>query len=307
MDKYEVLKQIGKGSFGTVAKVKRKSDGKVLVWKELIYKRMNDREKNQLVTEVNILRELKHPHIVRYYDRIIDKSQGKIFIVMEYCEGGDIGHLIKRCKQKRDYIGEDVIWKIFFQVVLALKECHRRTTGRILHRDIKPGNVFLDASYNVKLGDFGLARIFGENSVYAQTHVGTPYYMSPEQINEACYDEKSDIWSLGCLLYEIVTLHPPFEASSHIALATKIRAGLFERVPSRYSEELQNLIKWMLSVESLRRPSVDDLLQLPQLSLRWQEKVLRDQHLELKQREDALELRRQELEARLKVLEGMSC
>jgi NIMA (never in mitosis gene a)-related kinase len=303
MDKYEVLKQIGKGSFGTVAKVRRKADGKVLVWKELVYKRMNDREKNQLVTEVNILRELKHPHIVRYYDRIIDKAQGRIFIVMEYCEGGDIGHLIKRCKQKRDYIGEDVIWKIFFQVVLALKECHRKPSGRILHRDIKPGNVFLDASYNVKLGDFGLARIFGENSVYAQTHVGTPYYMSPEQINEACYDEKSDIWSLGCLLYEIVTLHPPFEATTHMALATKIRAGHFDRVPSRYSEELQGLIKGMLSVQSPRRPSVDDLLQLPQLALRLQEKDLKDRAQELKHREDSVEKRRQELERRLKALE----
>lgn len=80
---------------------------------------------------------------------------------------------------------------------MALHECHRRKTGKILHRDIKPGNLFLDSSNNIKLGDFGLSRIMGKESLYAYTNVGTPYYMSPEQISEQKYNEKSDIWSAG--------------------------------------------------------------------------------------------------------------
>ena len=95
MDGYEKIAKIGQGSFGWVWKVKRKSDDKVLVWKELDYGSMTDKEKKQLVNEVNILRDLKHPHIVRYYDRIIDKKNTKIFIIMEYWEGGDISQLIK--------------------------------------------------------------------------------------------------------------------------------------------------------------------------------------------------------------------
>lgn len=101
MENYEKISEIGKGSFGAVSKIKRKADGKILVWKELNYGRMSDKEKQQLVSEVNILRELKHPNIVRYYDRIIDKEQSKIFIVMEYCEGGDMAGLIKKHKREK--------------------------------------------------------------------------------------------------------------------------------------------------------------------------------------------------------------
>ena len=112
--------------------------------------------------------------------RIIDKKETKIFIIKEYFECGDLGTLLKKCKKEKDYIAEDIIWKIFTQILLALNECHSRAAGKILHRDLKPANLFLDAQNNIKLGDFGLSRVMGENSVFATTHVGTPYYMSPE-------------------------------------------------------------------------------------------------------------------------------
>lgn len=83
---------------------------------------------------------------------------------------------------------------------------------KILHRDLKPGNIFLDLNSDVKLGDFGLARVLNNESQFAFTHVGTPYYMSPEQIHDQKYNEKSDIWSLGCIIYELCALHPPFQA-----------------------------------------------------------------------------------------------
>lgn len=158
---------------------------------------MSEKEKQQIVAEVNILRELKHSNIVRYYDRIIDKQEAKIYIVMEYCENGDMARLIKNCKRTKDYVLEEIVWKILSQMVYALYECHKRKGGKILHRDLKPGNVFLDKNHNVKIGDFGLSRVMGQESIYAYTRVGTPYYMSPEQINAKKYNDKSDIWSLG--------------------------------------------------------------------------------------------------------------
>jgi serine/threonine protein kinase len=288
MDKYEVLEKIGKGSFGSVTKVKRKQDGKTFVWKEINYGRMNEKEKYQLVTEVNILRELRHPNIVRYIDRIIDKQQAKIFIVMEYCDGGDIGREIKQFRKDGSYFPEEAIWKIFYQILLALNECHNRAKGKILHRDIKPGNVFLDKHQNVKLGDFGLSRILGQDSVYAYTHVGTPYYMSPEQINESRYNEKSDIWSAGCLIYEITTLHPPFEARTHTELALKIRAGKYDKIPSRYSEDLTGLISCMLNVDHERRPTVEQLLNHPQVAFKFREAKLKGEMYNMKKREEAL-------------------
>lgn len=119
----------------------------------------------------------------------------------------------------------------------------------ILHRDLKPGNLFFDKNNNVKLGDFGLCRILSAESQYAHTNVGTPYYMSPEQIKESNYDAKTDIWSLGCVLYEIVSLRPPFQATNHLALAGKIINSSIDRIPMRYSEDLQNVVTWMLNKE----------------------------------------------------------
>ncbi|OMJ85173.1 hypothetical protein SteCoe_13566 [Stentor coeruleus] len=308
MENYEIIQTIGKGSFGQVSKVRRKTDGKLLVWKEIEYGDMNEREKQQLVAEVNILRELRHPNIVRYYDRLIDKINSKIYIVMEYCEGGDMSGVIKKCKRDRDFLPEEIIWKIFMQIALALHECHKRKDGKILHRDLKPANIFLDSNMNVKLGDFGLSRMMGQESEFAKTHVGTPYYMSPEQITDSRYNEKSDIWSLGCLLYEFASLSPPFEALNAGALAVKIRSGKVEKLPSRYSEELQRVVNWMLSIDSNLRPSVEDLLNLPQVSLRIREKKLRENQLALKKKEEELKKKEAEINAieeenRLKMIE----
>ena len=180
IEKYEKICDIGKGSFGIVSKVRRIADSRTLVWKELNYGKMSEKEKQMIVSEVNILRELRHPNIVKYYDRIIDKEQSKIYIVMEYCEGGDISKMIKNCKKEKTFIPEEIIWSILAQMIAALAVCHNRKEGKILHRDLKPGNIFLDSKQNVKLGDFGLSRVMNQDSVFAYTHVGTPYYMSPE-------------------------------------------------------------------------------------------------------------------------------
>ena len=104
MENYEIINPIGKGNFGKITKILRKSDKKILVWKELNYSELSDKEKQQIVSEVNILRELKHPNIVKYYDRIIDKKNQKIYIIMEYCEGGDLNELIKRLKNEKKNI-----------------------------------------------------------------------------------------------------------------------------------------------------------------------------------------------------------
>lgn len=159
LEKYEKIADIGKGSFGAVAKVRRKADGKTLVWKELNYGKMSEKEKQMIVSEVNILRELHHPNIVKYYDRIIDREQARIYIVMEYCEGGDISTLIKNTKREKTLLPEEIIWSILSQMLQALGSCHNRKEGKILHRDLKPGNIFLDKAQNVKLGDFGLSRV----------------------------------------------------------------------------------------------------------------------------------------------------
>ena len=269
MDQYRVLELVGKGSFGVVRKIQRRSDGRVLVWKELNYGSMSDKEKQLVVSEVNILRELRHPHILRYYDRIIDKPTTKLYVITEYCEGGDLGKLIKRYRAKSGRIDEQRIWKYFAQIVMALTACHRRkekgALKPILHRDIKPANIFLDRHGNVKMGDYGLARELDSQSKFARTNVGTPYYMSPEQTNSLKYDERSDIWAVGCVLYELAALRPPFQARNQVALAMKINAGKFDRIPSNYSEDLHRAIRWMLHINLQKRPRVEECAALPQV------------------------------------------
>lgn len=295
MENYEVLDLIGKGNFGSISKILRKSDDKILVWKELDYGRMSEKEKQNIVSEVNILRDLHHPNIVRYYDRIVDKKNTKIYIIMEYCEGGDIGLLIKRLKKNKELIPEEIIWKIFTQLVLALYECHNHKDGKILHRDIKPSNVFLDAENNIKLGDFGLSRMLSNESYFAYSHVGTPYYMSPEQIEEVKYNEKSDIWSLGCFLYEVATFNPPFEATNQLSLALKIKAGKVEPIPNKYSSELSKVIMWMLNVDQNKRPSVDELMNYPSVMIRIKERKLKEHYLKMKKMEEMIKEKESEI------------
>jgi len=298
MEDYEILNEIGKGnylkgSFGSVFKVKRKKDKEILVWKEVYYGNMSEKEKQQLVTEVNILQELKNTNIVKYCDkyylyRIIDQSKKKIYIIMEYCKGGDMAQIIRKCIKECTYIQESMIWKIFSQILQAINICHTRKQGKILHRDIKPGNIFLDSYNNAKLGDFGLSKILSIGNCFAQSHVGTPYYMSPELIKENKYNEKCDIWSLGCLIYEMAALKPPFEASTHLLLAKKITLGKFERIPIRYSEDLQSIIEKMLKINQNERPSAELLLKFPFINLRINEHLLKEKYSRLKRQLEQL-------------------
>jgi len=273
---YEILEFIGEGTFARVSKVKFKPTGQIYVWKELDYGRMSEKEKEMVVDEVNILRELNHPNIVKYYDRIIDRETKKIYIIQEHCDAGDLDMVIKDHRWNKKTIPEDFIWVVLCEVASALQACHRKQTGgRVLHRDLKPSNIFLQSldgrpekfklkALSIKLGDFGLARVLDEG--LAQTHVGTPFYMSPEKIQFKGYDEKSDIWALGCILYEMATLQPPFRASRYTELAKKILKGEYKDF-GNISKELATLISSMLRVNRLERPTITHIWKRPRVQL----------------------------------------
>ena len=302
MEKYEILNEIGHGNFGKIYKIRRNQDNKILIWKELDYSQMSSKEKEQIVTEVNILRELDHPNIVKYYERVIDKKNSKIYIIMEYCEGGDISHLIKSYKNKSQYIPEPIIWKIFTQVLKAVHAIHTHKQGKIIHRDIKPSNIFLDKNNNIKLGDFGLSRILPQETTFAYSHVGTPYYMSPEQIEETKYNEKSDIWSLGCFLYEMAALRPPFQAKNQIMLGMRIKSGKIERIDKMYSNELWKCICLMMNINYEKRPSTSDLMKIHEIKVRIKEEEIEMLFENIKALEEKLKNKEIELNLREKEL-----
>lgn len=169
---------------------------------------MSEQEKRETLFEAKILEVLNHPNIVRFRE-VYKTKKGKLCIVMDYADGGDLqGMVKKRLKEKTssgkvNFMSENEVLDIFTQICLALKHTHDK---KILHRDLKSQNIFLTKRGIVKLGDFGIARVLSHTRSAAKTVVGTPYYLSPEIIKSESYNFKSDIWSLGVLLYEMAAL-----------------------------------------------------------------------------------------------------
>ena len=177
---------------------------------------------------------------------------------MDYANGGDLCNKIKNQKKKGKYFSENQILDYFTQICLAIKHIHDR---KILHRDIKSQNIFLMKNNRVKLGDFGIAKCLNGTFDKAKTLIGTPYYLSPEIINDKPYDYKSDIWSLGILLYEMCALKMPFEGNNMPQLYMKISNGNYSPLSKVFSQDLRNLVNSMLNVNSFKRPSIGEILR----------------------------------------------
>jgi NIMA (never in mitosis gene a)-related kinase 1/4/5 len=147
---------------------------------------------------------------------------------------------------------EKHIWKIVIQVVRGLQALHDL---RILHRDMKSANIFLYLDGTAKLGDLNVSKVAKKGLLYTQT--GTPYYASPEVWKDKPYDLKSDIWSLGCVIYEMCALVPPFRAEDMNGLFKRVLKGQYPPIPSHYSMDMRSLIKAMLMVDAVARPTCD--------------------------------------------------
>ncbi|XP_044153001.1 serine/threonine-protein kinase Nek1 isoform X2 [Bufo gargarizans] len=256
MNKYVRVSKIGEGSFGRAILVKSKEDGKQYVIKEISISKMSNKEREESRREVAVLANMKHPNIVQYRESF--EESGCLYIVMDYCEGGD---LFKRINtQKGVLFSEDQILDWFVQLCLALKHVHDR---KILHRDIKSQNIFLTKSGTIQLGDFGIARVLNSTIELARTCIGTPYYLSPEICENRPYNNKSDIWALGCVLYEMCTLKHAFEAGNMKNLVLKIIRGSYPPVSVHYSYDLRNLLSMLFKRNPKDRPSVNSILEKP--------------------------------------------
>ncbi|NXA26162.1 NEK3 kinase, partial [Ibidorhyncha struthersii] len=252
MEEYEVLKVLGEGSFGRALLVHHRISNQKYAMKEIRLP-MSSSDVENSRKEAILLAKMKHPNIVAYEESF--EADGHLYIVMEYCDGGDLMQKIKH--QGGNLFPEDTILHWFVQMCLGVKHIHDK---RVLHRDIKSKNVFLTQSGKVKLGDFGSARLLAHPVSYACTYVGTPYYVPPEIWESMPYNNKSDIWSLGCILYELCTLRHPFQANSWKHLILKICKGSYNPLPSHYSYELHYLIKQMFKRNPKNRPSASTIL-----------------------------------------------
>lgn len=256
-ERYSIVRSLGEGSFGKCFLVQAHSDHSLYVIKQIDLNPLSKQEQADTLRESKILEQLDHPNIVKFKE-VYKTRRGKLCIVMEYADGGDMATKVRG--QRGVPLDEGTVLDYFVQICLALKHVHDR---KILHRDLKSQNIFLMKNGRVKLGDFGIAKVLSTTRDNAQTMVGTPYYLSPEIVQTQPYSFKSDIWSLGVLLYEMCMLRPPFEAQSIHGLAVKIVKAEYQQLPSRFSQELRALLRRLLGRTPEERPTIHEVLFTP--------------------------------------------
>ncbi|XP_041944371.1 serine/threonine-protein kinase Nek4 isoform X2 [Alosa sapidissima] len=257
MDSYIFVRVVGKGSYGEVHLVKHKTDRKQYVIKKLNLKTSSRRERRSAEQEAQLLSQLRHPNIVTYRESW-EGDDCQLYIVMGYCEGGDLYHRLKQ--QKGELLPERQVVEWFVQIAMALQYLHEK---RILHRDLKTQNIFLTKTNIIKVGDLGIAKVLENQNDMASTLIGTPYYMSPELFSNKPYNHKSDVWALGCCVYEMSTLKHAFNAKDMNSLAYRIVEGKLPQMPSKYDPQLGELIRRMLCKRPEDRPDVKQILRQP--------------------------------------------
>ena len=254
---YIIKTRLGVGSYGTVYKVCKKTTGKIYVIKQISLLGLTEKEILEYKSEAKLLSSIKSNYVVKYFDSFIDNHN--LNILMEYCDGGDLYQYLEKNKKKKIKLKEKTIWQIFIQMLIGLNSIHKK---KILHRDIKSQNIFLTKNLDIKIGDLGVSKKLIQTN-FAKTFIGTPYYLSPEICMEKPYNDKSDVWAIGCILYELCTFNYPFNAKSQGALLLKILNSQPEKIDNNYySKDLQNMINLLLNKNYELRPSCRDILKM---------------------------------------------
>jgi len=260
LSKYTTVKTLGQGSYGKALLV-RSRNGTMYVMKEIQIGHLSNKEKEASVAEATVLSKMHHSNICAYVESFLNQPRNDVlYIVMDYADGGDLSSAVERRKKTKRPFSESEVMNVFVQICLALKHVHAQ---KILHRDLKSQNIFLTKKGVVKLGDFGIAKVLDSTGDVAKTQIGTPYYLSPEICEDKPYGKKSDIWSLGCVLYEIAALTLPFQARNLPALAHRIMTKTPQPLPAshRYSSNLQRLVSSLLNKRPENRPSIINILR----------------------------------------------
>jgi NIMA (never in mitosis gene a)-related kinase len=257
LNDFKMGKQLGKGAFGSVFIVTRLADQKTYAMKQVKISSLNHKERENALNEIRILASLEHPNIVGYKEAFYDQKTKTINIVMEFADDGDLDGKLKKVIQSHRMFEENQIWNWIIQLLEGLKFLH---SNKIIHRDLKCANLFLMKNGLLKIGDLNVSKL--NKGKYAQTQTGTPYYCAPEIWEDKPYDYKCDIWSVGCILYEICTHHPPFRGTNFKELYNNVKKGYYEPISYSYSIDLKNFIAKFLIVDSRKRPNIDDLLNM---------------------------------------------
>ena len=259
---FRIIKFLGSGKFSVVYQAERQSDSKLVALK--IIKIYDIKDKNlveKCLQEVNLLKRVNHPNIIKYLNSFI--FQNELYIAVEWADKGDVKRLIKKYKQEGDEIDERKVIEYTREIAAGLNHMHEQ---RVIHRDLKPANILITSDGIFKLGDLGLGRIMNTETIKTFSKVGTPLYMAPEVINNSNgYDFKCDNWSLGCVIYELITLRSPFQTSeklSLIELFKKINSGLYPKIDNNKYQTAAKISEALLKVNPEERMDLPQVIKI---------------------------------------------
>ncbi|CAG9318283.1 unnamed protein product [Blepharisma stoltei] len=260
-DSFDVLEELGAGSFGHVYKVVKKNSGEIYAMKVLSKQML--REKNQLkyaIAECKILKNIRHPYIVPLYWAF--QTPNSLYMVLEYCPNGDLSKLLEYAQSLNVSISKFYI----AEVILAIEYLHSLD---IVYRDLKPQNLLLDSNGHIKLADFGLAKENVTEENPAMSFCGSPAYLPPEQIAGTGAWKPADIYCIGANLYELLTGQPPFYTENISVLYQRISKSKL-KFPEGLDEEAENLIQAVMKRNPEERPSIQDVKEHPFFySINW--------------------------------------
>ncbi|XP_066395701.1 serine/threonine-protein kinase ATG1c-like isoform X2 [Miscanthus floridulus] len=266
---YELLRPIGSGAYSQVWLGRHRARGTEVAVKEIAMERLSNKLRESLLSEVDILRRIRHDNVIALHDSI--KDHGRIYLILEYCRGGDLHAYLQRHKR----VSEKVAKHFIRQLASGLQMLR---DNNVVHRDLKPQNILLvenNENSLLKIADFGFAK-FLQPFALAETLCGSPLFMAPEVMQAQKYDAKADLWSVGVILYQLVTGIPPFNGDNQIQLLKNILRTREIRFPSdcELSHGCIDLCRKLLRLNSVERLTVEEFVHHPFLSERAPERTL---------------------------------
>jgi NIMA (never in mitosis gene a)-related kinase 1/4/5 len=258
---YDVIKKLGEGGQGRAYLVQAKGSKKMLVAKSVSTEGMTDDQVANAQKEAKVLMRLEgHPNVIKIKEYYLRQKEQEFHIIMEYASEGDLDKQIQEARSTQEYFTEDEVLNIFTSICMGVKHCHDR---KVIHRDIKTENIFINHNGDIKLGDFGIARVLSSTYSAAETKIGTMYAMAPEffESENASYRFKTDIWALGTVLYELAALKLPFEHTDNVhEMMRRIAEDDPEPLPDHYSENVTGLVDMLLQKDPDNRPTINQIL-----------------------------------------------
>jgi len=258
LKEYKIIKELGHGAFGKVYHVLNEKENKYYALKKIELREFSEEELELYENEAKLLSSINNAHVVKYYDS--SKDDEFFYILMEYCEGSDLKQLIKEYKSKNEKIDEKTVYNMIFDICLGIKEIHQKN---LIHRDLKPENIFIDKYKMIKIGDFGISKLLDNNDKYAKSIVGTNNYMAPEVMKGDKYNNKVDIWGLGCIIYELLTLNVCFEGKGIYGIIDKIVNKPHGKIDTnKYNNKWQDIVDLLLKKDYKKRPDINEVYNL---------------------------------------------